>query len=682
MGPGQALAAAADAPPAVAPKPFYGAWGFDTAGRDAATRPGDDFFRYANGSWLDRNEIPADKSVYTLRVVMSDWIDQRLHGLLEEAAADTSHEPTSLNGKVGAYYRAFMAAERIETQGAEPIATELGAIRDASTHAALARRLGTTNGSFIDSLFAFGVDVDLKDPEHYALYLGQSGLGLPDRDYYLEPKFARQKAAYRKYAARLLTLIRWPHAEQGARDLVAFETRVARASWTRTEQRDLDRTYNPLPVTELVRLAPEFPWRPFLEAAGLGELARVILREKTAFPRLARVYARTPMPVLKAWAAFRAADNAALFLSKPFQDAHFELHGRTLSGQQRQQARWQRAIHAISGDFGSDQRSDTFGTMGWAVGELYTARYFPPSAKANIERMVSNLVAAFHARIQAVDWMSQESKIEALRKLDTYNIKVGYPNHPRDYSALVIRDDDVVGNARRAAAHEWDFFVHRYAGPVDRDSWDMTPQTNNAYNGALRDIVLPAGVLQPPIFDPDADPAINYGAAGAYIAHELTHGFDDQGRKIDAAGRIRDWWTAADAKEFEARAARLRLQYSAFEPLPGVHVNGELTLGENIADVGGVAIALDAYRASLRGAPAPVLDGVSGEQRVFLGWAQAWRGKLSDDYVRKMVVSDEHSPRKYRVNGVVRNLDAWYDAFGVIAGDKMYLPPAERVHIW
>ena len=677
-----AAALAADAPPADSGQPVYGTWGFDLAGRDAATRPGADFFRYANGSWLDGHEIPPDKSVYTLRIVMSDWIDQRLRGLLEEAAKDASREPASLQGKVGAYYRAFMTEDRVEQLGVKPIEQELGAVRGARSHAALARLMGRTNASYLDSVFAFGIDVDLKDPAHYSVYIGQADLGLPDLDYYLQAGFARQKAAYQAYATRLLTLLGWPHPDQRAADLVAFETRIARASWSRTEQRDVDRTYNPLSVRELERLAPDFAWTAFLDEAGLGGLPRVIIREKSAFPKLARVFAETPLPVLQAWAAFRVADNAATYLARPFAEAHFELHGRTLSGQQQQQPRWQRAIHAISGDFGSDARGDTFGTMGWAVGELYTNRYFPPAAKANIERMVSNLKAAFHARIEALDWMSPATKAEALRKLETYNIKVGYPNHPRDYSALVIRDDDVVGNVRRAAAHDWEFFRHRYSGPVDRDDWGMTPQTNNAYNGSLRDIVLPAGVLQAPIFDPNADPAINYGAAGAYISHELTHGFDDQGRKIDADGRIRDWWTAADAKEFESRAARLRAQYSAFEPLPGVHVNGELTLGENIADAGGFGIALDAYRVSLHGQPAPVLDGFSGEQRVFLGWAQAWRGKLSDDYLRKMVVSDPHSPRMYRVNGVVRNVAAWYELFGVTPEDKMYLPPADRVHIW
>ena len=339
-------------------------------------------------------------------------------------------------------------------------------------------------------------------------------------------------------------------------------------------------------------------------------------------------------------------------------------------------------MQAVSGGDCGGERIDCFGNLGWAVGQLYTDRYFPPSAKVQIEALVANVKAAYRQRIEHLDWMSDATRAQALKKLDTYTIKVGYPDHPRDYANLVIRDDDLIGNVVRAGAADWKYRVDRLAGPVDRSAWWMTPQTNDAYNGSLRDIVFPAGILQAPIFDPSADAAINYGAIGAVIGHELTHGFDDEGRKIDAAGTLRDWWAKADAAQFEARAKRLGVQYSAFTPLPGVHVNGALTMGENIADLGGLTLALDAYHASLHGQPAPVLDGLSGDQRVFLGWAQAWRGKLRDDAVRRQVVSDPHSPRQFRVDGVVRNIDAWYAAFDVKPGDKLYLPPAERVRIW
>ncbi|MGZ5004507.1 MAG: M13 family metallopeptidase, partial [Chthoniobacterales bacterium] len=439
----------------------------------------------------------------------------------------------------------------------------------------------------------------------------------------------------------------------------------------------------PVSLGELETLAPGFAWRGFLAKAGLNQVARVVVGEKSAFPKIAAIFAETPLEVLQAWQAFNVADHAAPYLSKPFADAFFEMRNKTLSGQAEQQVRWKRGVHAVSGgDYGAGDRYDRIGNLGWAVGQLYTAKYFPPEAKAKIEELVANLKVAMHARIEKLDWMGEATKVEALKKLDTYNIKVGYPDKARDYSKVEIKSDDLLGNVRRAAVADWAFYVNRLPGAVDRGDWGMTPQTNDAYNGALRDIVFPAGILQPPMFDAKADPAINYGAIGGVIGHELTHGFDDQGRKLDAEGKLRDWWTPEDAKAFEARAAVLGKQYSQYEPLAGVKVNGELTMGENIADLGGLTIALDAYRASLKGKPAPVIDGLTGDQRVFLGWAQAWRGKLRDDAIRKQVVSDPHSPRQYRVNGPARNIDDWYASFDVKPNEKLFVDPKDRVRIW
>ena len=506
---------------------------------------------------------------------------------------------------------------------------------------------------------------------------------MPDRDYYLKPDFATQKTAYQTYVATLLKLVNWPEPDARAKDIVDLETKIAEASWTKAQQRDLSAIYNPMSIDELQKFAPGFPWKTFLAAMKMEKVSRVIVAEKSAFPKLAEIFAKAPIDTIRAWHAFHIADNAAPYLSKPFTDAYFILHNKTLSGQKEEQARWKRAITTVSGgDFGVGDRFGTFGTMGFGVGQLYTAQYFPPEAKAKIQSLVTNLKDAYRARIEKLDWMADETKKEALKKLDTFTIKVGYPDRLRDYSALVIRDDDLVGNVKRCATLDWNFYTGRFFGPVDRADWGMTPQTNDAYNGSLRDIVFPAGILQPPIFDANADPAINYGAAGGVIGHELTHGFDDQGRKIDAAGTLRDWWTPKDAETFKARATILGDQYSSFEPLPGVKVNGELTMGENIADLGGLTLALDAYRASLKGQPAPVLDGFTGDQRVLLGWAQAWRGKVSDDYVRKQVVSDPHSPRQFRVIGAARNIDAWYDAFKVQPGDKMFVAPEGRARIW
>ena len=678
-----AVALAATAAAEAADRPQFGAWGFDLTAMDAGVRPGDDFNRYANGAWLARTTIPADKPSQSLRFLMSDLTEARLHGIMETAAAKAPVQPKTLEGKVGAFYRAFMDERRIEALGAKPIAPELAAIRAAKTRDDIAALMGRNTTDFYGTIFSLSTDVDLKNVKRYAVYSSQAGLGLPDRDYYLKPDFAKQKAAYRAYLARLLTLESWPEPEASASQVVEFETRIARASWTKAEQRQIDKLYNPKTRGELAALTPGFAWPQFLAGAKLGGAPRVVVAEITAFPKIAEVYRTTPLPVLKAWEAATVADNAAFYLSRPFAEARFQFREKTLSGQPEERVRWKRAIQAVGGgDCGAGDRLDCFGNMGFGVGQLFTARYFPPEAKAKIEDLVANVKAAMRARLEQLDWMTPATKAEALKKLDTYQIKVGYPDHARSYSGLVIRADDLVGDVRRAAAWDWAFYVRRLNGPVDRSDWLMTPQTNDAYNGSLRDIVFPAGILQPPIFDAAADPAINYGAIGGVIGHELTHGFDDEGRKLDAAGQLRDWWTAADAAAFEARAKRLGAQYATYEPVPGARINGELTMGENIADLGGLNVGLEAYHRSLGGEPAPVLDGLSGDQRVFLGWAQAWRGKTRDDFVRRQVVSDPHSPRAFRIIGPARNVDAWYDAFGVKPGDAYYLPPAERVRIW
>jgi len=663
-------------------KPQFGAWGYDLTAMDLSVRPGDDFNRYANGAWIDRTAIPADKPAASLRYDMSDLAEARLHEMME-AAAGSGPEAGATETKMGAFYKAFMDEARIAALGTTPLLPELDAIAAARSRDDITALMGQAKTDLYASIFSLGDDVDLKDIGHYAIYAGQAGLGLPDRDYYLQPSFATQKAAYQAYAETLLGLIGWPEPAANAKALVEFESRIAEASWTRAQQRDIDKTYNPEDRAGLAGLTPDFAWDRFLAGADLAGLKRVVVNENTAFPRIAAVYASTPLETLKAWQAFTVADNAAFYLPPAFAEARFGFRDKTLSGQPEEQVRWKRAVHAVSGgDCYGDDRIDCFGNMGFGVGQVYVARYFPPSSKAKIQELVSNLKDAMRARLQRLDWMTPATKLEAMKKLDTYQIKVGYPDHARDFSGLVIRSDDLLGDVRRAAAWDWRFHVGRLAGPVDRSDWSMTPQTNDAYNGSLRDIVFPAGILMPPIFDAAADPAVNYGAIGAIIGHELTHGFDDEGRKLDASGALRDWWTAADAAAFQARAKVLGAQYSSYEPAPGAHINGELTMGENIADLGGLNVALEAYHRSLKGRPAPVLDGLTGDQRVFLGWAQAWRGKTREDYVRKQVVSDPHSPRAFRMIGPTRNIDAWYEAFWVKPGDKYYLPTDQRVRIW
>ena len=657
----------------------FGTWGFDISGENAAIKPGDDFFEFANGGWLARTPIPADKTGISIDVLIDDLTEVQLRKIMEEAAHRADREPKDLEAKVGAFYRAFMDENRIEALGGTPIESALAAIRAATTHEQLGRLMGRSEFDFEGTLFGISIDADPKDPTRYAIFLNQEGIGLPDRDYYLQPAFAEHVAKYEKYVEQLLELVGWPDAPGNAARIVAMETRIASVSWSKAEERDPNKTYNPLTISELEAFAPGFPWKQFLTEALLASTEQVIVLEKSAFPKIAAIFAATPIATLQAWLALAIVDNAGFYLSKPFADADFQFRRKTLFGQPKRSARWKRAIYAVSG---GDCSEECFGTMGWAVGQLYVERYFSPETKAKVEALVANLKAAFRARLEHLDWISPETKAEGLKKLETYLIKVGYPKKPRDYSNLAIRDDDLVGDVRWAAEADWAFEVGRLQKSVDRDDWVM-PQTDDAWNGpALRDIAFPAAILQAPYFDPAADPAVNYGGIGAIIGHEMIHGFDDQGRKIDAAGVLRDWWTQEDASIFETRAAMLGAQFAAFEPVPGLHINPQLTMDENIADLGGLVIALDAYHLSLQGAPAPVIDGYTGDQRFFLAYAQSCRGKLRDEALRDQLVSDYHSPRRFRVDGVVPNIDAWYQAFDVKPGDKLYLSPDKRVAIW
>jgi putative endopeptidase len=661
---------------------FFPPFGLDLSARDPSVRPQDDFFQYANGAWIARTAIPTDGSYMNLFRELSDRVELRLRTLLEAAAADAPAQPATVEQKVGAMYAAFMDERRIEALGTGPIRAAITAVRQAPNRSALARIMGRSAFDFGGSIFGVGIDVDLKDATHYAVYLNQGGLGMPDRDYYLTAQFAAQKLAYRRYVLALLTLIGWPKPAAAADAIIVFETRIAKASWTKAEQRDLVKIYNPASPAELATLAPGFPWREFLAGAKLADTERVIVAERSAFPGIAAVFAHTPLAVLRAWEAFNLADSAAADLSQPYQRARFAFRDRILSGQPRMQPRWKRAIVAVAGGDCAADPGSCFGTLNWAVGEIYAEHEFTPETKAKVQQLVANVTAAFRARLQRVEWMGPQTKTEALRKLDTYTVKVGYPDHGRDYSAVEVRRDDLVGDVRRAAEADWDFYVGRSAGAVDRSAWILTPQTVDAYNGAFRDIVFPAAILQPPNFDTAADDAVNYGMIGVVIGHELTHGFDDQGRELDAQGELRDWWAPSDAVAFKSRAARLGAQYAAFEPLPGLHINPELTMGENIADLGGLVIALDAYHASLHGGTAPTIDGLSGDQRFFLADAQLWRIKMREDAIRKQTASDPHSFRRFRALGPIPNVDAWYDAFDVKPGDKMYRAPTDRVKIW
>lgn len=660
---------------AVTAPDHYGDWGFDLAGRDLAIKPGNDFFDYANGDALKKLVIPADHTSYGPFDQLRELSTARVREILMSLKSATSKKPKTSEEKLSVYYNSFMDEAAIEKAGVSPLQNDLNAIRamnDAETFAALT---GIGQASFQYTPFSLMIQPDAKDPRKFAINLDQGGIGLPDRDYYLKPEFAAKKKAYQAYIAQILTMIGWEDPEKQAAAIVAFETEMATAHWARADLRDPDKTYNPLTVDELKKAAPGFDWVKWLTAAGLpssvAQEGTLIVGEPSAITGQAKTLGATPLPVLKAWMAFHLVDNAASYLPKAFVDASWQFNSHTLAGQPELAPRWKRAVSATSA------------AMGWEIGRIYVARYFPAESKTKMDALTKELKAAFRVRLQHNAWMSAPTRQAAIAKLDKFEIQIGYPKKWRDYSSLEVLPGDVYGNAIKGIAFEWAYSLGHYGHPVDRDEWDMTPQTVNAYNNPVfNEVVFPASILQPPFFDPKADPAVNYGAIGGVIGHEMTHGFDDEGRKFDAEGRLHDWWTPEDAERFQKLADRLGAQYDAFEVLPGVHVNGKLTMGENIADLGGLTLALDAYNASLHGKEAPVLNGLTGDQRVFLGWAQVWRMKVREDRIRQLIVVDPHSPPKARVNLPMHNIDGWYGAWDVKPGEKLYLTPDQRVHIW
>ena len=649
--------------------PHYGTWGFDASGMDRSVKPGDDFFRFANGAWADRTQIPSDRTRYGNFDKLSVLSENQVHAILEDAAAGKLSDPDAV--KIGAAYKAFMNEALAEKLGAKPIQPALNQIKAVKTKAQFTALMGKHNTTAFTSILPIGIGIDAKNPHAYAVHAITGGLGLPDRDYYLQPAFAAQKAKYLAYVQQMLTLAGWPKPAENAKAVVDFESQLAGATWTRIERRDRDKTYNPMNLKELQALTPGFDWNLYLAQTELPKTDRFIVTTNTAFPKFAKIYADTPIETLKAWQAFHVTDEAAPLLSKRFVDASFEFRNKTLAGQPEQQPRWKRAVSFVNR------------TMGESVGRVYVARYFPPESKAKMDGLVVDIQTALRARIQKLDWMSPETKTKALEKLSKFTVKIGYPVKWRDYAALTIKADDLYGDAERSGAFEYRREVKRLNGPVDKTEWGMTPQTVNAYyNSVNNEIVFPAAILQPPFFDPKADMAINFGGIGGVIGHETSHGFDDQGRKSDGDGVLRDWWTAEDGAKFVAQTKRLGDQYSSFEPLPGAHVQGGLTMGENIGDMGGLSLAVDAYHAYLKGQPSPIIDGFTGDQRIFLGWAQVWREKIRDETLRQRLVTDPHSPAYFRVNGTIRNIDAWYSAYDVKPGDKLYVAPDQRVRIW
>ncbi|HST91927.1 MAG TPA: M13-type metalloendopeptidase [Brevundimonas sp.] len=651
--------------------PKYGTWGVDLNGRDTSVNPGDSFMRYANGGALDRMQIPSDRTSYGSFALLRELSDNRVKAMVEGLSARTDLTAGSDEQKIADAYRSYMDVERIEALDAQPLQPYLAAIRAANTHDLAAVYMGQTQGRLGGSIFGTGIGADQKSPTRYVVTTSQSGLGLPSRDYYLEERWASKKALYQAYVARMLGMVGWENPEQAAADVLAFENRVAEAHWTAAENRNRDETYNEYTIARLAEEAPGFPWQDYYTAVGVGEVPRLIVRQDTALPKIAAIYAETPIAVIQAWQAFHTTDQAAPRLSNRFADAQWEFRSRDLSGQPMQRPR--------------DKRGVTFaeGLLGEAIGRQYVAEYFPAESKAKMEDLVANLRTALGNRIRTYEWMSPETQAAAADKLAKFTVKIGYPNKWRDYSALEVRPDDLFGNAERAGLFRWNYQLNRLNDPVDKTEWGMTPQTVNAYyNSTNNEIVFPAAILQPPFFDPDADPAVNYGGIGGVIGHEIGHGFDDQGSKSDGDGVLRSWWTPQDRANFDGLTKRLGEQYAQFEPLPGFTINPGLTMGENIGDAAGTAVGLEAYHLSLNGRPAPVIDGTTGDQRFFYGWAQVWQSKMRDDALRNQIATDSHSPAEFRVIGPLRNIDAWYTAFNVQPGSKYYLPPEERVRIW
>jgi putative endopeptidase len=667
---------AAPAPvPATAPvtksQPQFAPFGIDLAAMDKTVLPGDDFYSYVNGTWNKTTEIPADRSSWGGFNILRDLSDQRTRAVIE-GSARTQNAPGSSGEKIGLAYAAFMDEAAVEAKGIAPLKPQLDAIAAIATPSDLARVFGKDDRIGVTGPLGFAVEQDLKDNTIYAAWLGQSGLGLPDRDYYLktDAKSVEIQIKYVAHVASLLRLAGQPDPDGAAKRIYALEHSLAQVHWSRAEERQVEKLYNPVATADLGKIMPGVDWATWLSTVGLGGEKRVIVQQPSSVTATAKIIGATPISTWKEYLAYHTLASAAPLLTKAFVAEDFAFNGTVLSGTPQLKDRWKRGVDQVNGDLGE------------AVGELYVARYFPPESKAKADELVRNITIAMDARLQRLTWMAPETKAKARVKLAAFTPKIGYPTQWRNYSTLNIVAGDAYGNSIRANEFEFQRNLNKIGKPVDRTEWGMTPQTVNAYaNPPMNEIVFPAAILQPPFFDPNADPAVNYGAIGAVIGHEISHHFDDQGRKFDPKGNLNDWWTPADIARFKVLTDSVVKQYGAYEPVAGAHVNGELTLGENMADLAGLNVAYDAYHLSLHGKPAPVIDGYTGDQRFFLGFGQVWRTKMREASIRKQITTDPHTPGNYRPY-VARNLDAWYAAFNVKPGQKYYLTSKDRVKVW
>jgi putative endopeptidase len=645
--------------------------GLDFAGFDNAVRVQDDLFRHVNGTWLKNTPIPGDKSSYGLFIQLGDRSDERVRGLVEALAQKKN--ATGIEKKIGDYYRSFMDEAAIDKAGLEPVKPWFAQIDGLKDKHDLAVLMGKLQG-VSNTPLAISVGADDKDPGTYRGQTWQGGLGLPDRDYYLkdDERMAKARAAYQTYLETLAKLSGDEHAAETAKQVFDFEKKLAEAQWARVDNRNPTKIYNPMTPAELQKAAPGFDWMAWVTAAALPPTVdRVIISQPSYVTAMAKLVDETPLPLWQSYLKLHLLDSGASVLPKPFREARFAYRGQALTGLTQDEPRWQKATRSLNG------------ALGEAVGQIYVQHYFPPAYKARMQQLVNNLLAAYRGSIDHLTWMTPATKQRAQEKLSHYMTKIGYPEVWRDYSKLEVRAGDAFGNDARAGRFEHERLAVRAGQPVDRREWGMTPQTVNAYyNPNFNEIVFPAAILEPPFFDMKADDAVNYGAIGAIIGHEISHGFDDQGSQYDGTGKLNNWWTDEDRKAFEALTSKLEAQYDAYEPIPGHHVNGKLTMGENIADLSGLQIAYKAYEISLHGKKAPVIHGLTGEQRFFLGFGQAWRNKTREERALQLLTIDPHSPDEFRANGAAVNNDGFHEAFHTQPGDGMWKAPDQRIRIW
>jgi putative endopeptidase len=647
--------------------------GIDATLMDKSVPPQKDLYLHMNGTWLKNFEIPADKSEYGVFGKLADEAEKNLRTIIEESAQSPNKQPGTPAQKVGDMYASFMDSAKCEQLGITPLTEHLAKIRAIASLKDLITTAGDMSQEGLYGPFVQFVEADEKNSTEYIVNIYQYGLSLPDRDYYLrtDPKFVEFRTKLAAHIEKMFTLAGLPDPAKSAATIVRIETALANAQWSQVENRDRDKTYNKFTIAELNAMMPAFDWKLYVEAAGFGSQTQLRVFQPSYLKTLNSIIVATPVEDWKTYFTWRLLTASAPLLSSAFVDEDFNFFSQTLMGVQELRPRWKRGVSAVED------------AMGELVGKIYVERHFKPEAKERMVHLVSNLKEAFRERINGLEWMSPETKKKAQEKLQKFGTKIGYPDKWRDYTKLEIVHGDLIGNVRRATRFEYLRQIQKLGKPIDRTEWGMTPQTVNAYyHPTMNEVVFPAAILQPPFFNLEAEDAVNYGAIGAVIGHEMTHGFDDQGRKSDGDGNLKDWWTKDDAEKFEQRANVMVNEYSQFSPIDTMKVNGRMTLGENIADLGGLTIAYAAYQKSLGGKEAPVIDGLTGDQRFFLGWAQVWGRKYRDDELRRRLLVDPHSPSQYRVNGVVVNMPEFYKAFGLKEGDPLFRPVAERVKIW